>query len=472
MYLHSPRRELKKFLLPALFCGAINIILIMQFNPKAIIGCIACWLAFSLCMKLLICNIREKNIRMDCVLIYIIANSFISFLSIVPMIANKFRFGDFNTNRPDTIYFFENALLFAQMGKLTYSLLDVLGGVMIYLYGKFGLKSDVMCLVPINWGCYSLLMVITYLFVYRITGAIGNINLFLAVSALNYELLDVSTIYLRDVLGVMLFLLSVYYFSEKNLYLGFFNSILAFFVRGGNGFLSFLAYPFLHFANVWKNRKGTIIILTLCVLVTGSYLSNYLGKYAGSSILSLKINNKKDYNFSENRERLMERGIVSAEKRGRVDMTNTFYRLGPRGLPLRYITNMFAPVRARKLWDYRRKKGRSSALVYGVWPEAVYSYLYILSLPFFTPYLIYGLYCSYRINRYVPWLLFFLVVLSMIVLYSLQERHRLMFIIFYPLFVEIGIKQIKSNRLKNRMKTVVLALILLIYLPNLYLLTY
>lgn len=83
-----------------------------------------------------------------------------------------------------------------------------------------------------------------------------------------------------------------------------------------------------------------------------------------------------------------------------------------------------------------RVQGKSNKhQMFGKWWRSYYQNLHVLLIPFFAPFLLYGIYTAFRDPRYNGYFFAFMLVLTAVVLISLQDRHKLLFIVFYPVFI-------------------------------------
>lgn len=463
-----PSRLFLRLSLLAICAIVINLVFMALYNASALLGNFICCGVFFLFSLFITRSTRDRFIKKNSIRLYFIAYGAISTLSLIRMLINYHNFGNYFSANPDEIYFFNNARFFFETGKINYSIFDMFGGSLIFIYRFFGIEAGLMCLMPMNWGSASLLAVVAYLLVRKVTGSSANSGLFLMALLCNFMFLDASTYYLRDVVGSLFLLLAIFFIFAKNTFFGGVNTVLAFFIRGGNGLMALASYPFLRYPHLLERRKILAIIVTVCILLTGYYLSDYLVNFAGSALRAINSEIDVSYGLFEGRRMLMERGIEVTSEYGTFDTTQFFYRLGPVGWPFRYMTNFFAPVRMAHFFGYVRAQW--GGLVPGVNPEALLSGIYIVTLPFVAPYLLYGLYSSFKSKRYFPWLFYFFILVSVVVIFSQQGRHRLMFIVLFPLFAEIGRKEAFAKNKIMKMKLVKYATMILIYLPNLYLL--
>ena len=63
----------------------------------------------------------------------------------------------------------------------------------------------------------------------------------------------------------------------------------------------------------------------------------------------------------------------------------------------------------------------------------------------------------------------FMFILTSVVLFSLTDRHKLLFLVFYPIFAELGFRAARKDNYENKLRFFTWGLIALLYPLNFYL---
>ena len=465
-------RNNDKFFSKLLTCGltllAVDFFYLLALNAVAVFGAVIC---FAISYGIFACFVKFNKREISSLegnALFLFTFGWVGFASILVAHGNLLTYGNYLSAMGDDMGFLMNAQHFAESGQITYSIFDWFTGVLYYIYQSIGLPVDALCLLPINWGAASLVVVILYALVARMLGGVTKPMLFCCGLIGNYTFMLVSFLFVRDILGVLFFVWALSFaFSRRPISAGV-ASFGALLVRGANGLLGFALIPFGFFANWFAGKRGLLLLCLIVATVIAFYFGSYASAYYGSVFRARSISY---YSLIEGRAAMMQRqDDMTFAGGGRFDMTMMFYQLGPVGVPFRYVTNVLAPIRMVGSEGMVRVQGQSPKhKMFGKWWRSKYQNLYILLVPFVAPYLFYGIFTAFRDPRYNSYFFAFMMVLTAIVLFSLQDRHKAMFVVFYPVFIELGARAVLKDRSQTLVRLAMIGLVGLLYPLNFYL---
>lgn len=270
----------------------------------------------------------------------------------------------------------------------------------------------------------------------------------------------IGTVHLyRDILMCFFMILSFVYCVKRKLKKTVIYAILTGFVRGANGILTLL-FGFLYF---WKNlSKSNIIKFVLGLFVLFILSDSFIGYSA-----YLRSFNKND---SDNRgisQRIMERQeffVESGEASGVLKMlqsNNIVIKLSV--LPI-YMLSPFKVgelVRTEKYEKYNEK----SFIVTRVKIELLWEIISVYFYSFFIIPLFYGCYyiARYGTSKEFIVLVILLICLASVAYISMQHRHKMAFILFYPFIYNAFCKYSKFSKANLRIATLSTFFLILIY---------
>ena len=157
---------------------------------------------------------------------------------------------------------------------------------------------------------------------------------------------------------------------------------------------------------------------------------------------------------------LLERAALRAELRlsegDGYDSSRELYSLGPAGLMLLPVANLFSPIRILSISGYVPIHAGGRVLGYGqvVRPTLLFVAVTALLWPVFGPCLVGGFLAAAGSRGIKPALLvMFFVTLLSVTFISFQARHRTAFAIFYPTFVALAEFRTPRERVLRRWLT-------------------
>ena len=454
-----------------LLVAAIGLLFVDMFyllflDPGAMLGALLC---FSLAYA---CFAGFAKLNRDTLpwlygnAIFLFSFGWVAFASIFIAHGNYLTYGNFLSAAGDDLGFYENAQRFSMSGELTYSIFDMFTGVLYYVCSTVGVDMSLLSLLPINWGAAALIVVVIYSIVARLFGGVSSPLLFCVVLLGNYEFIKDGALFFRDIVGLLFFVLAIHFGCQQKIVGLSCASILAFLIRGGNGILA-AGMLFLGFGRLLAGKRVVLVLALVSFAVAGHYLTGPLLGYLGS------VFRGATYHISivdQRAEMMAEQDDLNFQGGGRFDATMQLYKLGPLGIPFRYVSNGVAPIRMVPTKGMVRVQGMGSQhKMFGQWRRAYYNNLHVLLLPFCLPFLFYGLYASFRDREFNVWFFGFMFVLTSIVLFSFTDRHKLLFLIFYPIFVELGVRAARRDDFAGYLRLMTWGLVALLYPLNLYL---
>lgn len=462
----------EKFFEKLLIAGVVlllaNFFYLLVLSSPAILGAV---ISLTLSYLLFFCFARFNKKELPPLVgnsLFLFTSGWVGFASILVAHGNLLTYGNFLSAMGDDMTFFENAQYFAESGQLTYSIFDLFTGLLYYIYQSIGVPVDALCLLPINWGAAALVVIVLYTLVVRMVGGVTRPVLFCCGLIGNFTFMSVSFLFVRDIVGVLFFVCALWFaFSRKPIRAGF-ASLGALLVRGANGLLAIAIIPFGLFSNWFAGKRAVLSLCLVALTVVAFYFGSFAAAYLGSVF---RTADGGSIDLMEARSAMMQQqDDIAFVRGGRFDMTMMFYQLGPVGIPFRYATNLLAPVRMVASEGMVRVQGQTSKhQMFGKWWRSYYQNLYVLLIPFFAPFLLYGIYTAFRDPKYNSYFFAFMLVLTAVVLISLQDRHKLLFIVFYPVFIELGAQAALRDRAQIFLRVATLCLIGLLYPLNFYL---
>jgi len=356
-----------------------------------------------------------------------------------------FNFGDYHAPYGDDSFFFGEAVLLAES-----NVIDILKpyesilAIIILILQKVGYFSFSNVLI-VNWLIPTIFIVLLR----RYISLKFNYNLdykeLFGFIMLNFIFQDILVHLYRDALiyGLTFFFLIEYekYKSEKKILFIPISAVVLFFIfvlRGANCFLLvfyIVIDTFLYSKkniNKW-NYKTTLTIAVFFSIIAFSFIFLFQNILIGS--ISRFGNQSNSESFSDLSTSRQERFFENLDGNQNTVM---IYNLGVIGYPLRLISQVYSPITFKGIdrHDFRISVKYSSFTVpvykdYTVLFYWASIFLWIYVLPIITI----GIYRSYRTYWLQPYLLLFLLSVVMVAFVSMQPRHRLMFMIAYPIFI-------------------------------------
>lgn len=305
-------------------------------------------------------------------------------------------------------------------------------------------------LLPMNWATGSMLVVLSYALCYEVTKI--RCSLFLITLTLlgNCVLVDTVVNLYRDGMVVLFSLIVMLAVVRKRHIMAIVGTCLAAGVRGANGMLMAL---FVLFA--WASRSKLISrnwLLTTIIFAmigSGALFLDYTFKL-GDRLRSITRTHSSLVEETTIAERAMSRSqwldIQGGYDEG--DLTKAIVNKIPGGFAAMPVLTMFSPFRFSHFWldnircTHITSQGvRRVRQVSGIYPTSLFRWITVLSWIVLAPYLLLGLAAAFSAtDDSRRFLVLFLVALFAISYVSFQVRHRLIFIVLFPIFVALGSK--------------------------------
>lgn len=281
--------------------------------------------------------------------------------------------------------------------------------------------------LPFNWVIGSLIVVESVRFASDALGVKSIYSYYMNsfFILLNYSCVD-SVIHLyRDPLVILLFIMgirSIYFFNIKT---GAILSIIAAFVRGANGVLLFV-YCFISKINIVKYlNKRVLYALFITSIFVFPFVDEYINYNMLGRITSVSNSVVNDKTISDRMYQFKEEdgggGIMSL-----IRSENPFVNL------LAFPAYMIAPVQVKSMYSNNEYLGNNGSYRFRI--ESVWEIIHIMFYVFMAPSLFIGLYfwlVNGTGNNLILSVMFLLLLIS-ITYISMQVRHKMAFVILFP----------------------------------------
>ena len=307
-------------------------------------------------------------------------------------------------------------------------------------------------ILPMNWAIGAMIMVLSYALSYEVTKF--RCSLFLASVTLlgNCTLANTVVNLYRDGMVIMFSLVVMLAVARSKILIALVGTVLAIGVRGANGMLMALFIVYAWTSKSQAVARNWVLTSILLAIITGAglFLDHTFG--LGSRLRNITGATSASQESESVGARAMKRAqwLIADEtkvERSR-DMMRAFANKVPGGLIAMPVLTMFAPARFPDIirrdmeCSFALPSGRRKTVtVSGIFPMAPLNCITVLSWVIVAPYLVLGLVAAFRgTSEERKFLIFFVLALLSITYVSLLARHRLIFIVLYPVFVALGSK--------------------------------
>lgn len=422
-----------------LFILVISLLLFLNTNIYSILFYIILYLIFKIDNVGILKKIREFSFL------------YFSFMGLLAVFSYLFFCGESFSPYADDSYYFSNietilndfhcsgttiyeyvvaAFVFPLSFFKTISPTDALffnwfiGSIVVYLSLKF--SNEFFPFTSNRIAIFSTLMIL-----FNFNFVIGTVHLY------------------RDILMCFFMILSFSYCVKRKFRKAISYAVLTGFVRGANGILTLL-FVFLY---SWKNMSKSNTVKFVLGLFVVFILSDSLVGYSAY----LRSFNKND---SDNRgisQRMTERQdffMESGEVSGVLNMlqsNNPIVKLSV--LPV-YMLSPFKIGELVRIEEYEKYNDKSF-VVARVRVEFLWEFISVFFYSFFLIPLLYGCYyiVRYGTNKEFVVLVILLICLASVAYISMQHRHKMAFILFYPFIYNAFCKYSKFSKANLKMAT-------------------
>lgn len=362
----------------------------------------------------------------------------------------------------DDNYYWKNIVAIANGESLGNRNATLYEYVIAYLIKPFGnLPIEHYHLLPFNWALGALVVVLSVKFAEKVLPDLSSKARWLSVFLLllNSSFIDGTVHLYRDILMCLFFIIGLSCIYENHFKLGFLNAIVVGLIRGANAFVLFF---YMVLQNISKSRLFTkkILCLSVVVIIMSFFVLNkafHIEKY----MRNLSEASSTADTFSERVERVKSEdgtGGVMALLRSDNIVLNAV------ALPI----YMVSPFKVRELVIKEQYTLRDTVYpsVVRLRVETIWESVMIAFYAFMLPGFFMGLcYWAKEVDkRKFALFLVFIFMVASVTYISMQSRHKMMFIMLYPLVYNYY--QNKASLLvkkKCHIASLVLAGLLLVY---------
>lgn len=409
-----------------LFIFILIFIITLSNNTESVI------LGILLCYGILMLIYKKNNEYRE------IASFSFAFYSLLGVIAySTYLHYSGNTFAPytDDSYYFRNINTLwngSWKGHFNYTLYEYLIAAITFPIAKV-LPIEHYQLLPINWMLGSLFVTETLRFCWKVqpTTKINDKVIGMLLVLCNYSCIDSCVHLYRDPLVMILMVLSLNYLYNQKLVKGIICSCLTLFVRGANGMILFIYLIANLITEKVHLKKRTLIfsffiLLITCYLFIGKINYGSFGRFANRNYVENNSISERIENFRDSQGG----GLVLKLLRSNNIILQTI------AIP----AYMISPVQVKSF-----KTSTSFHSIYGNSPvverfrvEGVFETIHILIYSFVIIYLFYGLFLWLKKSHDKDFILslLFILTLILITLISMQSRHKMAFIIFFPIMYD------------------------------------
>lgn len=306
--------------------------------------------------------------------------------------------------------------------------------ILILPFKTLGLHEHFSLLV-INWIVASLTVIEALKFAHNLypdkelaTNAIGT-----CLIMLNSNYINGSVHLYRDIWMCYFFILSLNFAWNKKIFNASVCVILTGFIRGANGFWALLIVLVFAFANFFSRLSKKLIVLIGCISLLlflgldsvvgfSSYMRSFSGNQAKIS-LAERISERKEAFYEDGAE---VGGVLSL-------MQSSNPILKALVVPI----YMVSPIRVGDYVvaeDYKTEESRTYT-VFRLRIEFIWELLSVAFMAWSMYYLFMGLFYMLKDDNQIKFILaiLFILMVAVIAFISMQHRHKMMFILFFPL---------------------------------------
>ena len=370
--------------------------------------------------------------------------SFFSLVGLLFAIIYNFTYGNtFSPYFDDSFYYYNSLYLshlsFANVSSPT--LFEIIISVPLFLFSLLGIQLSHIDLLPIIWAISSLniLLAIKIAQNYFNIKKVSTIAVFSLL--LNFSFLDTSVHLYRDAFIIFFSLLSILFLLKNKYKIAILFAIFVFFIRGANGVLMFYFITSIFLIRTFNIKLKTIIISTFASIV-------FLTVIGGNNISGTFIRGGFGYWLTEESkslgmvDRIKERTesiSTSTSMTGTVSLINgnlfqkisvpVIYTFSPFILPPSLYRNSI--VLQATYYNFGGNLG-----TFNIFQIEFFLFLFhIVILSYLFPRIAYSFYMGITksVSPEMKFIfLFIILVIYLISFISMQARHRLFFLMFFP----------------------------------------
>jgi len=313
-------------------------------------------------------------------------------------------------------------------------------------------------LLPLIWAAGSIVVGLSNYLGYTVYGKEMPRKLAFTVLVGNYIFISTTTVLYRDIYIVLFSLIALILYYRRQVGKSFIAIIITTIYRGANGLLLFFFLILSSLSNKIKYRLLFRIIVLLIFLIFIFSIESINNRGALVKALSSTTDNFSGYystfsgmKYSEIVESRYERKFN--QTRGRM-ATEAYKAGGPIGFSIRIIHSLFYPITYYSPYmdeEFSSVYGNVSYVRKGFFVFNIVKWVTVSCWMFIIPFLLIGWFRSLTHSEKTKgFLILYFISLIGVTITSGNPRHTLSFIIFNPLFVNIGYNSMKSrHRLKN-----------------------
>ena len=377
----------------------------------------------------------------------IVANAWISYLvlsliGLILIVNYRFLYGmDFGPYRDDSFYF--DQILRMLNKEATLKVPSLFEYTMLIWYKAASvLKTSpkIIDVIPIVWAIGGLVCALGVSIAKRVSQSDYPTWILLLSLLGNSILTDSVGNFYRDGLMLLFYLLVISFALSRRYVAALIFVFLCGFVRMADGGMALFSLILLYSVQNSHSVRyrfrvlavGVMLITTIMVIDNyanlGSYMRYYRTDSAKTSLLDQAMDRSQTF-------------LGSKVGTGSQDTVVKLFSLGPVGFVLMPVATIFAPFRFTPFYQNIRAiiEGYNSIPVFGPYPRAIWSYITIILWIFLGPKLVNGLLVAYRGGSLQ------LAILQLFALgvfgasyISYQPRHRLIFIVLFPVFIALS----------------------------------
>lgn len=424
-----------------------------------------------LCMNAIVILISKNRKNRDYKRILFFSFYYISLMGILAMLSYNYFCGNtFAPYNDDSFYYKNiNEILFNGYSELA-TIYEYIVAVFIFPLLQMGLNSHFAMLL-INW----LLAALTIIEALKLANKLYPLkeldsNILGAIFILfNSNYINGSVHLYRDVMMCYFFLLSLNFVLQKRILLSLVFVFLTGFIRGANGFWALLLVIVVEARLVIERvSKKAIILLLLCsgvlvlsldsVIGFSSYLRSFSGQQEKISLID-RLEDRKDSFYEKGRE---AGGVLAL-----MQSNNPLYKL------LVIPIYMVSPVKSAGVLiqeDYKNEGQRTFPIIrFRI--EFVWELINVCFMAWGMYFLFFGLYYMFGDRNKMKFVLaiFFILMVAVVAFISMQHRHKMMFILFFPMIYRAYKYHVSLNGKKFNEKMSILLSIFVVLSYNVFL---
>jgi hypothetical protein len=245
----------------------------------------------------------------------------------------------------------------------------------------------------------------------------------------------------RDGLMLVMYLLAILSSIKKDYFIAIIFAIICGAIRVANGGFALLAIMLIYMSRTknYTKNKYKPILLGLMAMILILTVDNYI--HLGTYLRVIQSDTQKTTIVEQSINRSKVMYDISDPKTSENTVSKLFHS-GPLGWLAMPVVVAFAPFRFISPIQPLEAhiKGFKNILVVGLSPRVIWSYFTIIFWVIISPRIISGILVSFR-ARDIRFAIFQLFIISLLAItfISFQTRHRLLFLIWYPLFINLSV---------------------------------